>query len=211
MFRVGMHWISPHWILPPGEQITDDITSSFPPESYKYPPFLMLSDHSPQLYRSWVTITRNLPLMYSQLPLCVQGRSSITNQVLTHSGCSLPANRLLPSLEAHHLPSTASQKSTTKRKKKTITLVEREGHLSAYLHPQLPHPSNLFPNQYMPTLFSLRPRQAFFRHNPQEDLPLNPIPLIFASFTTIPSTHLVGMSTLYAAPNTAGSHQMRHT
>lgn len=171
----------------------------------------MLSDHSPQLYRSWVTITPNLPLMYNHLPLSVQSRSSITNQLLTRSGCqcSLPANRLLPSLEAHHLPSTASQKSTMKRKKKTITPVEREGHLSAYLHPQLPHPSTLFPNQYMLTSFSLRPPQAFFRHHPREDLPHNPIPLILASFTTIHSTHLVGISTLYAAPNTAGSHRMR--
>jgi len=195
---------SRHWIL----------AASVPRHSYKYRPSkLPVSQH-----RSWAATTRDLPLpiqLQTPLPACINDRSNVSNQLRNRSGIYVLKTPLLSLLEARHLPSTASQRSTSKGRKKTCTRIERDGHASVSHH-RLSHSrasnlSSLFPFLCLPTSFSPRLLQAFFRHPPQHDSILNLISLTFASSMTIPSMPPVGTLMHSAAQSIVAFHRMRHT
>ena len=164
-------------------------------------------------YRSWAALTLDQQHQQSWpwtllLP-CVLDRSNVSNPLHTPSDLYVLSTLLL-SQEVPRRRTTACQRSRSSSKG---IKVERVVHVTVLhlmtigsLH-RPPNLSSLLP--FLPSIFP-RPPQASCQHLFQHSI-LNPMLLIFVSFTTIPSTHQVGISMHSAAPSSPALHRMRHT
>lgn len=164
-------------------------------------------------YRPWAPLTldrQHRPSWPWTLLLPYLDRSNVSNPLHIPSDIYVLSSRLL-SREAPRPRTTACQRSRSSSSKGII--LERlirvtVSHLttigSLHLQPKL---SSRFP--FLPSIFP-RPLQASCRHRLQHSTP-NLMPLTFVSFTTIPSTPLVGMSMHSVAPSSPAFHRMRHT